>query len=124
MNLNITYDQERNQHTLHMDDGLGNVQSVVLGQGSVEALRQGLTPDTERQTAMEVQVTALRYANYGDHAQMDHHALAYDPTETVEALVLRGLDLRGPWKASHPGADHIVLRVVEDAEPEPQGPGF
>lgn len=95
---------------------------VVLTAEAEDRLRDqaaaAITEQAKRQTGMEVQVSALRYANYGDHAAMDHHALQYDPTETVEALVLRGLDLTSAYGRTNLEADHIVLRVIQGTEPE------
>lgn len=66
---------------------------------------------------MEVHVTRHRWANMGDHAILSHEAVKYDPTETVEALVLRVLSLQRTYHRHDP-MDHVTLRVVEGTEPE------
>lgn len=81
--------------------------------------------ETPREPAVEVHVTRHRWANMGDHAVLSHEAVKYEPTETVEGLVLRVLSLRETFQRHDP-MDHITLRVVEGTEPERSttGTGF
>lgn len=83
----------------------------------LDAVRD-LKPEAPKaQTDMQVQVTRHRYANMGDHAEYVTEAVKYDPTETVEAMVLRVLRLREAYMR-HDAGDTITLQVVEGTEPD------
>jgi len=113
---------DRGQYVLTAHDGLGGSQRVVLTDGLVKDLQERaaalIAQDAERHhPSMEVHVTAHRWANMGDHAVQAQHALPYDPTETVEALVVRALELQTIY-GRHDPMDFLTLRVVEGTEPE------
>lgn len=118
--MRLEYDGPRDAFVLTVSDGIGPAHSAVLDDATVAALRAQVTETPKAQHPdMQVQVTAVRYTMLGSEgAMMGSAAQEYDPTETVESLILRVLRLREPYMRHDP-TDHLILRVVEGTEPKP-----
>lgn len=118
--LRLDYDNARDTFVLVVQDSLGGpAMTAYLDAETRDALaRQArdLLETPKAQTDMQVHVTRHRYANMGDHAEYVTEAQAYDPTEAVEAMVLRVLRLQEAYQRIDPG-DSIIIRVVEGTEP-------
>ena len=123
----ITLDLDsQGRYLVTIHDGHGESQAVRVTEDGARHLHQQAAALLAQQSGaqepnMGVHVTRHRWANMGDHAVLAYEAVKYDPTETVESLILRVLSLRETFQRHDP-MDHITLRVVEGTEPVRETP--
>lgn len=119
--LGLEHDPDSGQWTLHLDDGFMEPVRAVLAPEMVQTLAQqavtamkgaGKYPD------LQVQVTANRWTNMGDHAQFVDTAVACTPDMTVAELLEAALDMGTPYARPADDGDRVTIQVVKGTWPE------